>query len=553
MSQQNGPPAGIFSKPTLSGWRPGFRRVPWLALGAIAFAILAAACMFVVLSLVDGETVDSWKISPTVYLAVFAAVANMALHYAFSASVTTLWWVRLLQGHSNIANLHEIWSQGNSIWAVLTAGRSFSRIALASLLVTIIPLNGVLLQRAPIVSVSETHVTQKDIALPMRTELPNGFTGLVSGRNLDIAFYTPEFADVLHNMDRKVPLYFPDSGCVGTCTGKISSASLAGSCIQQNVPVNLAAGDSATETTIFETNVTFTERQADRIIFNMLYKPDTGCTGDLIYKTCTLYPTRSNVNVMVNNGTISLDPRFGHNDDTVVSNVTVTGSLVSGGSSTLGGIALALDTKFTSSLVARFSGAVGFTFRTSGSLAMQLVKLNPDNGLAQASSPSQCEISYDDPTETILAALRELMFRTAVSSAAITENPSQASLVKRDEAPEIAVRLTKAIASETLSVSEFGPIPTYKVSYGFLFGAILLTLLPIPVLLISYLGCTKLGHDVSLSPIEIAAAFNAPMFTSQPASPDIRQLLKTEGYKRLQYGPTDVGFGELKYRIHPVS
>lgn len=66
-------------------WDPGFlRRLPHTGILALLVVLLCAGADVVVLYKSDGQEVDTWKISPSVLLAVFSATANVCLEYARS-------------------------------------------------------------------------------------------------------------------------------------------------------------------------------------------------------------------------------------------------------------------------------------------------------------------------------------------------------------------------------------------------------------------------------------------------------------------------------------
>lgn len=69
-------------------WNPGFlRRLPHTGVLALLMVLLCAGADAVVLYKSDGQEVDTWKISPSVLLAVFSATANVCLEYARAEGV----------------------------------------------------------------------------------------------------------------------------------------------------------------------------------------------------------------------------------------------------------------------------------------------------------------------------------------------------------------------------------------------------------------------------------------------------------------------------------
>ena len=93
-------------------WRPGlFRRIPWLGLCSLIIPVICMAISIGVLTISNGQLVASWRVQPTVVLAVASAAANMALSLALAEGVTLSWWCKALHG-GTVGDLHRHWSFG---------------------------------------------------------------------------------------------------------------------------------------------------------------------------------------------------------------------------------------------------------------------------------------------------------------------------------------------------------------------------------------------------------------------------------------------------------
>lgn len=155
-------------------WQPGFfRRAPWLGIIAFLGALGGILAAGVVLFTSNNKPIHEWSVQPTVYLAIASAATNILLHFALSQAVTVAWWRRALRKDTTVADLHRSWDYGQSLWAALTSGRHFSAIALASILVALIPVNGPLLQRATRVQ-SGRFEHNTDVRVNIAPEIPEG-------------------------------------------------------------------------------------------------------------------------------------------------------------------------------------------------------------------------------------------------------------------------------------------------------------------------------------------------------------------------------------------
>lgn len=157
-------------------WQPSFfRRAPWLGLLAMLGASIGVLAAIIVLQLSNNKSVDDWTVQPTVYLAIASAATNIFLHFALTEAVTVAWWRRALQRDTTIADLHRSWKYGQSLWAALTSGRHFNALALASILVAIVPINGPLLQRAS--RIRQGHFEyDTDLHINIAHKIPEGYS-----------------------------------------------------------------------------------------------------------------------------------------------------------------------------------------------------------------------------------------------------------------------------------------------------------------------------------------------------------------------------------------
>lgn len=78
---------------------------------SMLLAIASILACLGVLESSDGAAVSSWGIQPSEYLAVFTAIANLAMRYACIQGVVIAWWTRAHRG-STLSRLHWDWRSG---------------------------------------------------------------------------------------------------------------------------------------------------------------------------------------------------------------------------------------------------------------------------------------------------------------------------------------------------------------------------------------------------------------------------------------------------------
>lgn len=185
---------------------------------------------------------------------------------------------------------------------------------------------------------------------------------------------------------------------------------------------------------------------------------------------------------------------------------------------TLAGLYKALSDTYNSEANLRLLGAEGYELLATGATSNRYAV--PDT-----SSPTpnrDCAIAFTDPSNDILAAVRGLMFRSAIAAGTSSD-------------------IQHVTAKETTTV------PIYESNYLYLYIALGCTAvgwLAVIPLLISY---WHVGRAVSMSPIETAKAFGAPQLRSSDSNADSVKLLKEVGDRPVQYGATTVS--GVEYRL----
>ncbi|OCL14127.1 hypothetical protein AOQ84DRAFT_281733 [Glonium stellatum] len=504
---------------TYSGnsWLPGFwRRLPWSGLLSLIGVILCATTAAVVLKLSNGKTIDDWPyprwtIQPTVLLAILSAVANALLRYALGEGLTIAWWVKALKG-GTVGDLHRYWDYGSSLKASTMSGRHFNSVALATLIASVVVIDGPLLQRAS--SVANVVVTrQARLYISISPDpLPIGFTSAHTGHGGTIRL-NPEFSEqVMQGYNNRTAIPLSSTGCSGTCLVTLEAAGFDFDCSRGYSPYNItmAGGMSAN---IGYTNISFGAQAYSQLItVATAYKGDSGmhddlsCTGNLILQNCTLRQAKVKYPVQVVNGTVSLLPSTDTQNETIEiwpSSEEVYG--LGTWPSTLGGISVVASNRFQSTTSLYYDGTP-FTIFSTGIIPLE--HLVPDN-----TTFGTCNMTWTDPMPEILTGIREIMFRTAIAA-------------------------TNATTRQTFPATETVTLAIYVSHYGYLTAAFTVMVLSVSLVFPIFIGWWQLGRKVTLSPIEVASAFEAPLFIKSQASGEVKMLLKG-------FGDTDIKYGEV--------
>jgi hypothetical protein len=169
-------------------------------------------------------------------------------------------------------------------------------------------------------------------------------------------------------------------------------------------------------------------------------------------------------------------------------------------------MALVLSAMFNSEASLVFNGAVGYDLVTNGAPTFQY--LSSDFNI------QDCNIARSDPTDSMLGTARDLAFRTALRAA----------------------NITNATNIQIFAASEHNTMTIYKSHYLFLALALVLTPPATVSVTPSFLSFWRLGRNVTLSPIEIAKAFNAPILRNSDSNSSVYTLLDEVGVREICYG-----------------
>jgi len=112
---------------------------------------------------------------PAAWLSVILSLNGILVHMAVSQGIAVTWWYRASREKTTVAELHNVWATGSSIVNALTSWKAFNYVALATVFVATLPINGILLQNAVTSGVNYKNLT-KATTFGIVTDLPAGFS-----------------------------------------------------------------------------------------------------------------------------------------------------------------------------------------------------------------------------------------------------------------------------------------------------------------------------------------------------------------------------------------
>ena len=90
--------------------------------------------------------------------------------------------------------------------------------------------------------------------------------------------------------------------------------------------------------------------------------------------------------------------------------------------------------------------------------------------------------------------------------------------------------------------TQTGTQAIYQSHWLFLGLAVLFTILAVLIVTVTFHGYWHLGRKVTMSPIELAKAFNGPLLRNEDSNADVRILVKRCGDHLVRYGVVNDGF-----------
>ncbi|KAF2476121.1 uncharacterized protein BDR25DRAFT_379806 [Lindgomyces ingoldianus] len=548
-------------------WRPK-HHVPWLPFLALFGALASIAAAGVVLSVSHRHPIKVWpeEITPSVCLAIIAAVGGVCIDYAMREGATLAWWIRSLRP-ATLQEIHRQWAVGDSLYYALTMfSWPLNVVAVARIVVAMCVIYGTILQRSTTTGTWES-VTEGNLTLQMATETTVNFSTTASNISQSDSFravnvLSPWFVDVLKDHIANRPIEGYVQNCNGTCIGTIQGFGLNGSCSairsEHQDWAQKFYNENRTDATLFNVSfpildepkiagpigTNFDPEDYPQLIFNIsFWSPDaptygnhsgvgtspdgnyTFCPGVIKSLSCSYFIDVVEFPVTINRTIISLNSKGPFKLSNHVRKMNRENWLE------LAGFQVAARNLFSSSAEITSPSITSITSTLTKQYPVQIVvwDLNaigslasehyiPPSTINQVSDyPNTCSLGYSDPTEQILVSLANLIFRASVAG-----GRAQPRLTNYNQEIPVQQRNTEIVF---ISHYEFFVAAATIMFFGILSASL------------TYYGWWKLGRMVSLSPLEIAKAIPDELLRGDGTSnAEIVQLLKVVGNRQLRYG-----------------
>ena len=559
-------------------WKPGFRQqFPWIGFSGFVIILIATSAAVAVLGASNHERVKDWPftrfpIQPNVLINIANQFQNLGLITFISQGLAIAWWRKAMQG-SSLSTLHRNHAYSYSFYSIMTSGKHFNIVALAALMTKFAVIDSTLFQKATKTIVTQ-QINYKNVSVTgwMETNWPAN-SGGVPGEDGAIKTVDTAWAGVINAYNGKIAngkvhdslgnnASFFDCPFRQECSGDFKALGFAFDCSTTTEDVNYGLQQQSqaggVETTYPLWDIAFNSSWASdtkpyaSINMSMLYvdshagATNNDCPGTLTRRTCEIRPAvvEYPVTVMVpseeelKGKNIVTHIKFYTDNISHPLSTPITSQQIDelkflsytdldekfNETSTIGALTYVLNNLYSSS--------ARLTYKDDWDIALQ-------GGLAQttffadtATAPSsRCHYAIsqpgqDDPAIELLRKINTLSF---VSALYLRGQPSTAA----------HLRANKLMSSQTALTRVTGIVEEYTTDFHYVAGALVATLVTLLLVLPVYWGFWLLGRKVTLGPLEIANAFNAPIIKPDNVKAqhgDFEEVLHEVGKRRVRYG-----------------
>lgn len=580
-------------------WKPGFRQqFPWIGFLGFIIMLVSTAAAVAVLGASNKERVKDWPftrfpVQPNVLINIANQFQNLGLITFISQGLAIAWWRKAMAG-SSLGTLHRNHAYSYSFYSIVTSGRHFNIVALAALMTKFAVIDSTLFQKATKTIVTQ-QVDYKNVTVTgwMETNWP-AHSGGIPGEDGAIKTVDTAWAGVINAYNGKIAngkvhdtlgeqASFFNCPFRQECSGTYKALGFAFDCNSTNEYVNYGLqhrsqlGEANSSYPLWD--IAFNSSWATdakpyaSINMNMMYvdsragASNEDCPGTLTQRTCEIRPAivEYPVTVMVpseeelRGRNIVTHVKFYNDNTTHAMGVPITTSQIDqlkfleyvdlneqfNETSTIGALTYVLNNLYSSSASLTYKDDWDIEMR--GGQAQTTFFADTDS---QTNSRCYYDIDrpgLDDPAIELLRKINTLSF---VAALYLKDQPSTA----------VTNRTAAGMSSQTALSSVTGIVEEYITDFNYVAGALVATLVTILLVLPVYWGFWHLGRKVTLGPLEIANAFNAPIIKPDNVKGqhgDFEEVLQEVGKRRVRYGqlkdapPGSMGIAEPESVVQP--
>lgn len=585
-------------------WAPGVGpQFPWIGFSGLMTMIVATGLAVAILGSSNKKLVKEWPIhdfpvQPNVLLNIANQVQNLGLITLIAQGLAIAWWRKALRG-SSLSTLHRNHAYSYSFYAIITSGRHFNFLALAALMTKFAVIDSTLFQKA-----TKTIITQKvnystaDVTGWIQTQWqPN--KGGIPGEGGTTKTVDASWASVLEAYNGKIAngkvhdlleskASFFNCPYRQECSGPMKGMGFAFNCTTGVEDTDYGLQQQSQQGGNFSTyplwQVNFTSQYATKdnpsanVQLSMVYvdskagNQSGSCPGTMIRRTCTIQPAiveypvtvmmpsqeelkGKNIVTHIKFYNDTLDWPLGaplQNEQIDEIKVLEYANLNESINqvSTIGALTYVFNNLYSSSANLTYDN--NWNIQSRGSQAQTLFYADDDSGDHNSCVYTIEKPGRDDPAIEMLRKINTLSFVAAL----YLNGAPTVDVQNRGGTGPGKFNLT----SQTIRTTLTGIVEEYDTDFAYVGGALAATFVTLLLVLPVYWGFWELGRKVTLGPLEISHAFNAPIIAPDQTKNhhgDFDRVLNDVGKRRVQYGqllgapPGQMGLAEPHKVVTP--
>ncbi|KAK3385970.1 hypothetical protein B0H63DRAFT_473922 [Podospora didyma] len=400
---------------------------PWLGISSILAIFACAASAAIIVGVSNDDVVEDWTIKPAVLLAILSAASNIAFSTALATGIAVRFWLYATRG-TLLTQLHYIWDHGRGIGLIraLRAGSEARRVAIIATLGYLVQFTtGPLLQRSTF-QIAQDRLSTSTMHLDLSTRIPDGWFGTIeNGGVIGGRSRMSHFQDWYRNATIPAKNAAGYTCSSGTCVGSVRGAGFTHTC-RSLPPTEMDLFNKSTDgRSVFSIGTKIFENSNGTPAINLttLYidKVEGKCRATLKSETCEIRNAIVSYPVIISETTVSL--RY---EELLVPQALPAvevppskGDLLDAPTGTdagqLAGLSNFIDAWLAENATKKINTNVNKTLYTgSGYLADIFFNFEPH-------PLTQCGLTWRSPTEYVLKAMHDFMFRVALRTGNGTE------------------------------------------------------------------------------------------------------------------------------------
>jgi hypothetical protein len=400
-------------------------------------------------------------------------------------------------------------------------GLDTNKVALIATLIAIVKfVNNPLLQRATRVE-STAIIRNETLILDIAERLPDGFAGSIE----DASVFT--IIGSRHGLSTMQGWFWNETiatstkqgyFCDGKCEGQVRGAGISYSCTSTEKMLDISTTNN-NGATVFMINTTVTESSTGvpSIILTVLHSAavSDSCVATLTIDTCNIEAATVQYPVIIQNTTVLLNQaKLQHVP--VLSIYISAGDLLTApagaGAGPLEGLSDFIGGYLNTNTSVTVLSSPQKAIYGGSNLMIADLFFQAERSSYSNHTFSHCGLKWTSPTSYVLNSMHNFMFRAALSVGNGTE-------------------------AQSFAVSRSSPTLLFHSDYRFLGAALAVMFVAFIALTALLWGWWDLERSVSLSPLETAKAFDAPLMEGAGRNSTVEEMIKDVGAKKIRYLP----------------